>query len=140
MHRATNTNDVNYESLLIRIQFSHHLFYIFVFNFHHSISLEKAFLSIVNIGRSCFITCTNNANDLPSYFAATWSPLIRAKAFQSSPKKKKYTIRSCSKRDCSREIKSVLRLPSIASHSIDRKFVDHILKFASLHIRIEKIT
>lgn len=93
--------------------------------FHHSIPSESACFSIVNIVRSCFISCANNANNLSSYFAVTF---IRAKAFRSSFQKTRFN-RVPSK------IKSVLRSPSIASRSFDCKSDDRISIFTSRSIR-----
>lgn len=59
--------------------------------------------------------CTNNANNLSSYFAVMF---IRAKAFQNSFQKTRFDRVPS---EIVREIKSVLRSPSIASRSIDCK-------------------
>lgn len=100
LYRATNMNDVDCESLFY--EFNFHIIY-FIFSYHHCIpSLARSiFFLIVNVSRSCFIKCTNNANNLSSYFAATLSPLIQAKAFRSSFQKTRFD--RAPKRDCSRD-------------------------------------
>jgi len=131
-HRGTNMNDVNWVTVFTNsILISSISYFHTIIPYHRKAPSFWSSTSVVHVSQ---IMCTNNANNLSSYFAVTF---IRAKAFQSSFQKTRFDRVPS---EIVREIKSVLRSPSIASRSIDCKSDDRISIFVSLYAQSEKIT